>query len=134
MNEFDQRVSEALASGQNFAEQEAAAIASGQPFMVVSARNADGNRQHVVVYMNAAEIAERDAKAAEPTPTRYVSVATLRERLEAAGKWDDVTGALTVGQMAKLLSLREGVATDDAQATALLQSVGADPNTILAPE
>ena len=69
----------------------------------------------------------------------YIPASILRERMEAAGKWDAMA-ALLAGLMAtqpglvlKLLTLNEGVDIADPQARALVEAAGADPNVILAP-
>ena len=69
----------------------------------------------------------------------YIPAGVLRERMEAAGKWDAMA-ALLAGLMAtqpglvlKLLTLNEGVDIADPQARALIVAAGADPNVILAP-
>jgi hypothetical protein len=75
----------------------------------------------------------RNAAPSVPPP-RYVPVPIVRERMEAAGKWDDLV-AILVGQpavMLKVLTLSEGIAPDDPQARALIAAAGADPDAILA--
>lgn len=62
----------------------------------------------------------------------YVPMPLVRERLEAAGKWDAAVGAMTAAQRLKLATLREGIANNDATAAALLNAIGADPAVILA--
>lgn len=66
---------------------------------------------------------------------RYVPVATIRERMEAQGRWSDMA-AILQGDMAlmlKVLTLREGIAADDPQAREMIAATGADPDEILAP-
>lgn len=62
---------------------------------------------------------------------RYLPAPLLRERLEAQGKWDAVVGLLTIPQVLKLATLREGVAPDDADMLALLGAAGVDVNAVL---
>ena len=74
-------------------------------------------------------------RPAQPLPsTWYVPSALIRERLQAAGKWDTAAAAL-MAQPAMLLwfaTLSQGVASDDAQAISLISGIGADPGAILA--
>lgn len=85
------------------------------------------------------DIAQRDADAvwtaAMLAAPVYVPVALVRERLEAADLWADAAAALMLdpAMLLKVLTLREGIASDDAQAIAWLTAVGADPEVILAP-
>lgn len=77
------------------------------------------------------------APAAPPTPPpviRYVPVSLARERLEAAGKWDALVGALATDmpRLIKLLTLAEGLDPADAEVRGVLTAVGADPDAILA--
>jgi hypothetical protein len=73
-----------------------------------------------------------------PGPT-YIPAGILRERMEAAGKWDAMAAMLVdlmatqPGLVLKLLTLNEGVDPADPQARALIVAAGADPNVILAP-
>ncbi|MFH5927545.1 hypothetical protein [Roseomonas xinghualingensis] len=66
---------------------------------------------------------------------RYVPVHVVRERLEGGGLWDDMAEALISrpAMMLKVLTLAEGIASDDPDATELLTAIGADPAEILAP-
>jgi hypothetical protein len=67
---------------------------------------------------------------------RFVPVAIIRERVTAAGLWVAFATALDMLPAEKrwhLLTLREGVASDDADAIALLSAIGADPDSVLAP-
>lgn len=73
-----------------------------------------------------------DRKAAELANPYYVPMPLVRERLEAAGKWDAAVNAMTAAQRLKLATLREGILNTDATAIALLNSIGADPAVILA--
>lgn len=72
---------------------------------------------------------------AAPIGPRYVPVATIRERLEAQGKWEALVAILQADMptMMKVLTLRDGVAVDDQQARGLIAAAGADPDEILAP-
>jgi hypothetical protein len=65
-----------------------------------------------------------------PAP-RYIPAATLRERIEAQGKWDEVAGLLTLAQVLKLATLREGIAPDDAEMLTLLNAAGVDVPAVL---
>jgi hypothetical protein len=65
-----------------------------------------------------------------PEP-RYIPAATLRERIEAQGKWDEVAGLLTIPQVLKLATLREGIAPDDGEMLALLTAAGVDIPAVL---
>lgn len=75
-----------------------------------------------------------------PPPTvaagpRYVSLATIRERIEPTGKWSQFAAALDTLPADKrwhMLTLREGVASDDADAVVLLAALGLDPAVVLA--
>lgn len=72
--------------------------------------------------------------AAAPRPTaRMIPVALVRERLEAAGRYDALVQRLTPAQVLKLATLREGVDPADPQVRGLLAAIGADPAAILAP-
>lgn len=66
---------------------------------------------------------------------RYVTVATIRERMEEAGKWADLVDILKTDMalMMKVLTLRDGIAATDPQARAMIAAAGADPDVILAP-
>ena len=64
---------------------------------------------------------------------RYVPVATARERLEAAGKWDALVAAVPLPDLMKLVTLREGLDPADPVVLGVLQAIGADPDVILAP-
>ncbi len=76
---------------------------------------------------------EQVASAPPPGP-RYVSVPTIRERMEAAGKWDVLVGILQSDPptMMKVLTLRDGIDSSDQQARMLIAAAGADPDIILA--
>ena len=70
-----------------------------------------------------------------PTPTTwYVPVPLLFSRLVTAGHAAAAEAAIAAqpGLMLHLMSLRQGVANDDAQAVALLAAIGADATVILA--
>jgi len=71
---------------------------------------------------------------APPPRPIYVSVPTVRERLEAIGLWDALIAALPPAKLAKVLSLREGISPEDGEARYILTEIGADPDAILAPE
>lgn len=66
---------------------------------------------------------------------RYVAVATVRERMEAIGKWGALVDVLKLDYptMIKVLTLREGIASDDPQARTMIEAAGANPDEILAP-
>lgn len=66
---------------------------------------------------------------------QYVTVATIRERLEAIGKWSDLIALLQqdMPTMVKVLTLRDGVLPDDPLAQSMLKAIGLDPDTILRP-
>ena len=63
----------------------------------------------------------------------YIPASILRERMEAAGKWDAMAALLAglmstqPGLVLKLLTLNEGVDIADPQARALVAAAGADP-------
>lgn len=78
------------------------------------------------------EAALADGGVAQPSP-RYVPVATVRERMEAVGLWEALVALLPMSQLAKVLSLRDGLDANDPQVRAALAAVGADPDVILAP-
>jgi hypothetical protein len=66
---------------------------------------------------------------------RYVPLSVIRERVTAADKWTEFATAidsLPAADRWHLLSLAEGVASDDAQAIALLSAIGCEPTEILA--
>ena len=66
---------------------------------------------------------------------RYVSLAVIRERVTAAGKWSAFAQALDALPAEKrwhLATLAEGVATHDPHAVALLAPIGSDPAAVLA--
>ena len=72
---------------------------------------------------------------ATPAGPRYVPLATIRDRVTAAGKWvafATALDALTPDKRWHLLTLQEGVASDDPDAIALLTAVGCKPTEILA--
>lgn len=69
----------------------------------------------------------------QPEPVRYVRVAVLRRRLQAAGKWEDAVNALTNAQLIWLVTLESGVDVTDPAVTGLLEAVGADVEATLAP-
>ena len=72
---------------------------------------------------------------------RYIPAGALRERMEAAGLWVPMAATLagllfggTPEQKAlvlKLLTLNEGVRSDDPEARALIAAVGGDPDRLL---
>jgi hypothetical protein len=66
---------------------------------------------------------------------RYVPVALVRERLEAADLWNATAVALVSNpaMMLKVMTLKDGLDPTDPQVIELLQAVGADPEQILAP-
>lgn len=72
---------------------------------------------------------------AAPAGPLYIPVHTIRERLEEQGKWEALVSILQsdMPTMLKVLTLRDGVASDDQQARGLIAAVGADPDEILAP-
>lgn len=73
------------------------------------------------------------------TGPRFIPAGTLRERMEAEGLWDAMAGLLVSllpsrpGLVLKLLTLNEGVASDDPDARAMIAAVGGDPDRMLAP-
>ncbi len=76
-----------------------------------------------------------------PTPPpataapRYVPLSTIRERVTAAGKWLPFCTALDslpADQRWHLLTLAQGVASDDPAAVDLLTAIGCDPTQVLA--
>ena len=73
-----------------------------------------------------------------PDNQRYVSVATVRERLEAVDLWgamvDGLIGAGGYALLAKVMTLRLGILATDPQARGLLAQIGADPEIVLGPE
>lgn len=98
----------------------------------------------MIILRNGAPYQMTDAEAAQleatrpvrPVPAvRYVPVPTIRERMEAAGTWAALATILAgnPAAMLKVLSLREGVASDDAQARAMIAAAGGDPDAVLAP-
>ncbi|ONG55749.1 hypothetical protein BKE38_08765 [Pseudoroseomonas deserti] len=66
---------------------------------------------------------------------RYVPVSVVRERLEAVNLWSAVAAVLgaDMAMAFKVLTLKEGLDPKDAQVIGLLEAVGADPASILAP-
>lgn len=70
---------------------------------------------------------------APPPATQYVSVATVRERMEEAGTWDALSEILQSkpALMIKVLTLRDGIAENDQQARDLIRAAGSDPDEIL---
>ena len=66
---------------------------------------------------------------------RYVTVATIRERLEAEDRWGDLVDILKTDMalMMKVLTLRDGILASDPQARQMIAATGADPDVILAP-
>ena len=80
-------------------------------------------------------------KRPEPIPqpnsnVRYVPVWLARQRLEAAGLWDDVS-AIIFSQPSialKVLTLESGIDVQDPLVLEILRMVGADPEVILAPQ
>lgn len=71
-------------------------------------------------------------------PVRFIPAGVLRERMEAAGLWDEMAALLVSllptrpGLVLKLLTLNEGVAADDPEARQLIAAAGGDPDAILA--
>lgn len=72
--------------------------------------------------------------AVQPGPL-YITVATVRERMEAVGKWADLVEVLKTDwpTMIKVLTLRDGIDATDPQARAMIEAAGANPDEILAP-
>lgn len=64
---------------------------------------------------------------------RYVPPWQLRERIEAAGKWEIMCGALPLHKLIKLCTLRDGVDPNDPDVRQDLANGGLDPDEILAP-
>lgn len=70
-----------------------------------------------------------------PAPRVLVPLGTVLFRIVAGGHLNAVLAVLQAEPEAAalLLTLREGIYADDAQASALLAAAGADPAVILAP-
>ena len=73
--------------------------------------------------------------AEPPADRRIVPLGTVLFRIVAGGHLNTVLAVLQAepDAAATLLTLREGIYSDDAQASALLALAGADPAVILAP-
>lgn len=95
-------------------------------------RMVDGARVPIPEAEAEALRADWAAAAPPPPPPRLVPVALLRERLEAAGRFDAAAALLTPAQILKLATLREGVDPADAEVRALLRAIGANADDILA--
>jgi hypothetical protein len=80
---------------------------------------------------------EAPPMVAAPVVPRFLPASTLRERMEAVGRWDEMA-ALLAGLMSKqpglvfrLLTLSEGIDPQDQQTRALIAEAGANPDDIL---
>ncbi len=84
------------------------------------------------------EVLRDQAPGQLPDEQRYVSVATVRERLEAAKLWGAMVDALIAAGghalLAKVVTLRWGILATDPEARGLLAQIGADAEIVLAPE
>lgn len=80
-------------------------------------------------------VPELQAQPPPPPGPRYVPVPLMRERLEAAGKWNALAAILAADPptMLKVLTLARGVDATDPEAIALITAAGANPAVILAP-
>lgn len=72
-----------------------------------------------------------DAADPEPAEIKYVPCKDVIERLSALGKYEIVKGAMSEVQKDIFFSLKEGIATDDADVIALLTACGVDANQVL---
>lgn len=72
-----------------------------------------------------------DAADPEPMEKKYVSCKDIIERLSALGKYEIVKGAMSEVQKDIFFSLKEGIATDDADVIALLTACGVDYTQVL---
>lgn len=64
---------------------------------------------------------------------QFVPMGVVRDRLEAAGKWDALVAALSADlNVIKLLMLRDGWDPIDVEMRNVLVSIEADPGAILA--
>lgn len=61
----------------------------------------------------------------------YIPIQTIINRLIAIDKAEIAWGALTIPKQLRFITLKEGVAIDDAEVTELLTSLGIDASTIL---
>jgi hypothetical protein len=76
----------------------------------------------------------------EPAPPqsnpakRYVKVSLVRERMEAAGKWENLVAILQtdMAKLIKVLTLEIGVDVEDQEVRQIILMAGADPDIILA--
>ena len=64
---------------------------------------------------------------------RYVPVFRVRERMEAAGKWDALVAILQtdMAKLMKVLTLEIGIDPEDQEARQLIALAGANPDEIL---
>ena len=65
------------------------------------------------------------------SPVKYIPCKDVIERLSALGKYEIVKGAMSEVQKDIFFSLKEGIATDDADVIALLTACGVDYTQVL---
>lgn len=64
---------------------------------------------------------------------QLVKVSAFRERMEEAGKWENLVDILKndISKLLKILTTDSGINPDDAEIRSLISQAGADPNEIL---